>query len=179
MTSTITLKIDGKEIVAQSGRTILAVARSAEISIPTLCYLPGKPADTPCGICAVEIVNQDAYKIKPTLADATLFRACATLALDGMEIETASEAVFAHRQQRLIDLSATHFGDCKAPCNPEPGPGPDQCAGDILPMWPRGEYGRGPCARTWNAKPPRPFFKGPGLVRGFRRKPRGSPPFPG
>jgi len=34
----ITLKIDGREVIAKDGMTILEVARAEGINIPTLCY---------------------------------------------------------------------------------------------------------------------------------------------
>ena len=115
--ATVTVTIDGNEIVAEKGLTILEVAKRSDITIPTLCYLKGTLSTTPCEICVVEIGNYESCGLKSTLATDGLFRACVTLALDGMEIQTGSEAVIGHRQQRLADISETHFGDCKAPCN--------------------------------------------------------------
>ncbi len=104
--TTVSLTINGAEIVAEAGLTILEVARRAEIKIPTLCHVPGKPADTPCQMCVVEIEGQ-----------AELIRSCVGLAKDGMVIATESPRVVAHRVERLSILAETHFGDCKAPCN--------------------------------------------------------------
>ncbi len=103
---TVTLTIDGHEIVAEKDLTILEVAKRSDITIPTLCYVKGKSSDNPCEICVVEVAGND-----------ELMRSCVTLAREGMEIQTASEAVIAHRQERLAVISETHFGDCKAPCN--------------------------------------------------------------
>ncbi len=103
---TVTLTIDGHEIVAEKDLTILEVAKRSDITIPTLCYVKGKPSDTPCELCVVEVAGND-----------ELMLSCVTLAREGMEIQTASEAVIAHRQERLAVISETHFGDCKAPCN--------------------------------------------------------------
>jgi formate dehydrogenase major subunit len=115
--ATVTLTIDGNEIVAQKGLTILEVAKRSDITIPTLCYLKDTISKHPCEICVVEIANYASCGLKSTLETDGLFRACVTLAIDGMEVQTGSEAVVAHRQQRLAILSETHFGDCKAPCN--------------------------------------------------------------
>jgi len=104
--STVTLNINGNEVIAEKGLTILEVAKRSDIKIPTLCHIKGKPADNPCTICVVEVEGQD-----------ELMRSCVSLARDGMVINTESEAVVAHRQERLAVLSETHFGDCKAPCN--------------------------------------------------------------
>ncbi len=104
--STVTLNINGNEVIAEKGLTILEVAQRADINIPTLCYIKGKPTDKPCTICVVEVEGKE-----------ELMRSCVTLARDGMSIQTDSEAVIAHRQERLAVISETHFGDCKAPCN--------------------------------------------------------------
>jgi len=87
--TTVTLTINGAEIVAEAGLTILEVARRADIHIPTLCHVPGKPADTPCQMCMVEIEGQEG-----------LIRSCVGLAKDGMVISTDSPQVVAHRVER-------------------------------------------------------------------------------
>lgn len=104
--STVTLRINGNEVVAEKDLTILEVAKRSDITIPTLCHVKGKPASNPCELCVVEVEGQD-----------ELLRSCVTPARDGMVIETESDAVVAHRQERLAVISETHFGDCKAPCN--------------------------------------------------------------
>ena len=104
--TTVTLTINGAEIVAEAGLTILEVARRSEIRIPTLCYVQGSPSQTHCQMCVVEIEGMEG-----------LVRSCVGLARDGMVIATDSAAISAHRLERLAVLAETHFGDCKAPCN--------------------------------------------------------------
>ncbi len=104
--STVTLNINGNEIVAEEGLTILDVAKRSDIRIPTLCYVKDKPTDNPCNICVVEVEGREG-----------LVRSCETLALNGMSIQTETDTIIAHRQERLAIISETHFGDCKAPCN--------------------------------------------------------------
>ncbi len=104
--STVTLNINGNDIVAEKDLTILEVAKRSDITIPTLCHVAGKPAEHPCEVCVVEVDGED-----------ELVRSCVALAKDGMVIQTESEAVIKHRQERLAIISETHFGDCKAPCN--------------------------------------------------------------
>ncbi len=117
--ATITLSINGNEIVAEKGLTVLEVAKRSQITIPTLCWVKGTVPRKACEICVVEIANGDELGLKSRVGDGEnrLYCACITLAQDGMEIATDSEAVIAHRQQRLAIISQTHFGDCKAPCN--------------------------------------------------------------
>ena len=104
--TTVTLTINGAEIVAEAGLTILEVARRSEIKIPTLCYVQGSPAQSHCQMCVVEIEGREG-----------LVRSCVGLAEDGMVVSTDSAAISAHRLERLAVLAETHFGDCKAPCN--------------------------------------------------------------
>jgi formate dehydrogenase major subunit len=104
--STINLEINDMGVVAEPGLTILEVARRAEIGIPSLCSVNGKNSQVPCGLCVVEIEGM-----------AEPVRACATQAKDGMKVKTDSAALVKIRQDRLAKVSATHFGDCKAPCS--------------------------------------------------------------
>jgi len=52
----VTLTIDGQEIQAEEGQTILEAARPAGIEIPTLCYHPLLEPFGACRLCVVEIV---------------------------------------------------------------------------------------------------------------------------
>jgi len=115
--TTVQLTIDGNEILAEKGLTILEVAKRSGIAIPTLCYVKGTLADNPCNICVVEVADYRRHGLTSVLPVEGLFRACSTLVLDGMDIATASRTVTDFRQQRLAAISRTHFGDCKAPCN--------------------------------------------------------------
>ncbi len=102
----VNLVIDGKELIAQEGITILEAAKRAEIQIPTLCFVKGKALDQACELCVVEVEGTAAF-----------VRACSTPIHEGMQVTTLSPALSKHRQERLAILAETHFGDCKAPCN--------------------------------------------------------------
>jgi len=54
-TETITFTIDGVEVTAKEGQTILEAAAKAGIYIPRLCYLEGVPPEGHCRICTVMI----------------------------------------------------------------------------------------------------------------------------
>jgi bidirectional [NiFe] hydrogenase diaphorase subunit len=88
----ITFTIDGQDVSAQEGRTILEVARENKIQIPTLCYLNGLSPVGACRMCLVEIKGLS--KIVP---------ACVTRAAEGMEVTTQSEQLREHRRT-LIEL---------------------------------------------------------------------------
>jgi formate dehydrogenase major subunit len=100
------ITINGMEITALEGITILKAAEQAGIYIPTLCHVRGKNADQTCGLCVVELEGSD-----------TPVRSCDTKIQEGMCISTDSEVLKELRSERLAILAETHFGDCKAPCN--------------------------------------------------------------
>ncbi len=50
-----TLIIDGEDVSARAGQTILEVARENDINIPTLCHLDGLKDVGACRLCLVEI----------------------------------------------------------------------------------------------------------------------------
>lgn len=103
--SEIKLTIDGRELTASAGETILAVARRAGIEIPTLCHDDSLKPYGACGMCVVAMEGSP-----------RLFRACATEAAEGQVIYTDTEAVRAARKTALELLLSNHKGDCKAPC---------------------------------------------------------------
>jgi NADH dehydrogenase/NADH:ubiquinone oxidoreductase subunit G len=60
---TITLQIDGKEVKAKEGMTILEAAKEAGIEIPTLCYLEKLKPYGACRICSVEVERKGGVRI--------------------------------------------------------------------------------------------------------------------
>ena len=55
MTENITLIIDGKEVSAEQGKTLLDVARENGIDIPTICWHQATKANGLCRLCVVEV----------------------------------------------------------------------------------------------------------------------------
>ena len=100
------ITINGMEITAQEGISILEAAERAQIYIPSLCHVSGKNAEKPCGLCIVELEGQE-----------NPIRSCDTQIREGMVVSTDSDRVKQMRSERLAVLAETHFGDCKAPCN--------------------------------------------------------------
>ncbi len=101
----INLTIDGLEITAQAGITVLEAAKRADIYIPTLCQVGGKQAEHPCELCVVEVDG-----------GTDPLRSCVIPIKEGMKVVTSSETLTEHRKAKLSILAETHFGDCKAPC---------------------------------------------------------------
>jgi formate dehydrogenase major subunit len=106
MANNITIKINGKEISAEPGKTILQVARDNGFDIPAMCYEPRLEPHRSCLICSVEEMKSRKVLIS-----------CAVPVADGMEIETDSPAAVASRKAALELLLSNHYADCKGPCN--------------------------------------------------------------
>ena len=97
----ITLTINGQEIQANRGMTVLEAARSADIYIPTLCHFPDLEPYGGCRLCIVEIENMRGL---PT--------ACTTPVTEGMVVTTESEAVNETRRMALEFILSTHPCEC-------------------------------------------------------------------
>ena len=85
---TIKLKIDGREITTEAGKTILEVATENGIRIPTLCHLDGVEDIGACRLCIVDVHGQ-------------LVTSCTTQVADGMEVQTQTESVKEYRRTIL------------------------------------------------------------------------------
>jgi ferredoxin len=101
-----TLTIDGRTTRVPEGATLLDAARSLGVEIPTLCHRDGHPPQTSCMVCLVRVDGQN--KLVP---------ACATVARDGMKVESETDGVRAARRTALELLLGDHLGDCIAPCH--------------------------------------------------------------
>ncbi len=95
------LTIDGKEVEAPDGITILWAARMAKINIPTYCYYPWYPPSGNCRICLVEVEGAPKLQI-----------ACSTPVQDGMVVHTNNDRVFAARRGIMEFLLLHHPLDC-------------------------------------------------------------------
>lgn len=98
----VNLIIDGINITAQDGVTILEAAKTADIHIPTLCYLKDLNEIGACRACVVEIEGE------PRLA-----AACNTQVQDGMVIHTNSQKARQARKTNVELLLSAH--DCHCP----------------------------------------------------------------
>ena len=99
------MTINGITVSAAAGMTVCDAARSAGITIPTLCHREGLHPTGGCGVCTVE-----------DTATGRLLPSCAFRADDAMRIETGTERVLAHRKAVLELLLSNHPADCEAPC---------------------------------------------------------------
>ena len=99
----IYITVDGKEILASEGQTILEAATKAGIRIPTLCHHPALKPTGACRMCLVEIEGQK-----------TLQPACTFPVEDaaGKQIRTSSPKVVEARRFVLDLLLSDHPLDC-------------------------------------------------------------------
>lgn len=97
----INFKINGIQIAAEPGTTILAAASANGIHIPTLCYLKDTFADSLCRVCVVEVTGSN--KLMP---------ACSTPVREGMEVFTNSKTVVETRKMTLDFICRHHRMDC-------------------------------------------------------------------
>lgn len=99
------INIDGKELAALPGQTILQVARENDIYIPTLCYDERMEIYGACGLCVVEVEGNP-----------KLLKACATEVSPNMIVRTKSKRIEESRKTNLELLLSNHVGDCRPPC---------------------------------------------------------------
>ena len=98
MSDTLTITIDGKEIEAKHGQTILEAADAEGIYIPRLCSHPDLKPIGSCRVCTV-------------MVDGRPQAACVKPVMDGMVIENETPELLQHRRN-IIDMmfvEGNHF----------------------------------------------------------------------
>jgi formate dehydrogenase major subunit len=87
-----TLTLDGREVTAQAGETLLDVADREGAAVPRLCHRPGLEPDGNCRACMVEVEGER-----------VLAAACCRRAAPGLIVRTASERA-RHAQRLVLEL---------------------------------------------------------------------------
>ncbi len=105
MSDTFKFILDGKEVEAVKGETILTVAARNGIFIPTLCHNEKISRTTSCFVCVVK--DNKTGKFLPS---------CAAIPSPGQDIDASSAEVVDMRRTALGLLLSEHTGDCEAPC---------------------------------------------------------------
>ena len=92
----INFTIDGREVAAQKGETILNVARREGIYIPTMCYLEKTTPAASCRLCVVEAEGVTGMVL-----------GCQTRPTEGLSVITDSVSLHAERTNimRLYDVN--------------------------------------------------------------------------
>ena len=142
----ITMRINGNEVIAENEMTILEAAQQNDIYIPRLCYHPSlgsshgiKPVEkiyrddgeykndgsghkdgfSGCRLCLVEIKGQK-----------DLVTSCDTIVEDGIEINSENEAIKEERRNNLAELLRDHPHACLQ-CAQQEGCSRTQCSTNV------------------------------------------------
>ncbi|MGD2154615.1 MAG: FAD-dependent oxidoreductase, partial [Gemmatimonadales bacterium] len=137
----ITLTVDGREIQARDGSTVLEAADAAGIYIPRLCSHPALPALDPAALEPWQEVYQGPVPTRHVEGKESYqgcllclvrvdgengpARACVTRVEEGMRVETCDEDIESRRRAQLRKLFSTHPHAClqcaqRAGCALEP-----------------------------------------------------------
>jgi coenzyme F420 hydrogenase subunit beta len=92
------LKIDGKEVTAVTGDTLLEAAKFLGFPIPTLCHMEGLSPYGACRLCVVEIGDGEETK---------LVSSCTYPVQEGLNVRTGSSRVLRARRMVLELLLAS------------------------------------------------------------------------
>jgi hypothetical protein len=103
--SEIIIQIDGKEVEAAEGMTILEAAQKADIFIPTLCHHEKLEPYGACRLCTVEVEVR---------SWTSLVAACLYPVEKYLVVKTRSEKVDKIRKM-ILEFLLAH-----APCSPQP-----------------------------------------------------------
>ncbi|MDD5697501.1 MAG: FAD-dependent oxidoreductase [Victivallaceae bacterium] len=103
--SEIKFILDGREVTAAPGQTILQAAGVHGVRIPALCYNEKISRTTSCFVCVVKDVKTGRF-----------LPSCSSCPSPGQEIDASGPEVRDMRKTALELLLSEHAGDCEAPC---------------------------------------------------------------
>jgi NADH-quinone oxidoreductase subunit G len=98
---TVTLTIDGRQVTAEKGKTVLQAAIENGIKVPYYCYHPGLGIDGSCRVCIVKIEKMP-----------KLQTSCSTTVAEGMVVSTQTPDVVEARSSVFEFLLINHPLDC-------------------------------------------------------------------
>ena len=99
--SMVTIEVNGQELKAQAGATLIDVTDAAGIEIPRFCYHKKLSVSANCRMCLIEVEKVP----KP-------IPACATTVMDGMKVYTKSPMALAAQKGTMEFLLINHPLDC-------------------------------------------------------------------
>jgi NADH dehydrogenase/NADH:ubiquinone oxidoreductase subunit G len=99
--SDIRMQIDGREVLATEGMSVLEAARRAGISIPTLCFHESLEPHGGCRLCIVEVEVRGWTQ---------LVVSCVYPAADGLVVRTRSDQIDRMRKT-ILELLLAHAPD--------------------------------------------------------------------
>lgn len=97
----VALSIDGLDIVADKGTTILEAALHNGVYIPHLCHHPALKPSGICRLCVVEV------------GDGELVTSCRMLVEEGMAVKTSSQEADKVRRATVELIVANHHTNCR------------------------------------------------------------------
>ncbi len=97
----VKLYIDGHEIEAREGLSVLDAALEADIYIPHLCSHPDLPAQSNCKLCVVNVEGQEGAVCS-----------CELEVQEGMRVTTKSDDLMHRRRMSMEVMLAGHPHDC-------------------------------------------------------------------
>jgi formate dehydrogenase (NADP+) beta subunit len=98
---TVSLTIDGREVTAEAGGSLLHAALEAGIYVPHLCDHPDLPPGGVCRLCVVEVEGVDG-----------VVASCSTPVADGLVVTTQSDEIARLRRLALELLLVGHPPEC-------------------------------------------------------------------
>ncbi len=101
----VTLKIDGKSVEIEEGKTVLDAAQKLGIKIPTLCHHSEVAAYGACRLCQVEATNKR--------GKTRLVVSCLYPVEEGLSVQTGTERVKRNRRM-IIELLLARCPEVKA-----------------------------------------------------------------
>ena len=101
MDKIINFTIDGQNVEAKKGETILQAARKNDIYIPTMCYISKTTPCASCRMCSVEVEGLDGVVLS-----------CNTPPTEGINITTNSEALEYERTNIMKLYDVNHPLEC-------------------------------------------------------------------
>ena len=98
MSDTVSILVNGAEVKAKKGQTIMEAADAAGIYIPHLCSHPDLPAGGHCRLCTVMVNGRPSSS-------------CTYAVTDGLVIETDTEELQAHRRVilEMLFVEGNHY----------------------------------------------------------------------
>lgn len=97
----ITLNINGQDVSAPAGVSLLEACRQNGVDLPTLCHLDGLTSIGACRLCLVQV--EGARRLMP---------ACTTEAMEGMVVQTHTDQLMEYRKMLLELLLAERNHIC-------------------------------------------------------------------
>jgi NADH-quinone oxidoreductase subunit G len=98
---TVTLTIDGRQVTAAKGKTVLQAAIEAGIQVPYYCYHPALGVDGSCRVCLVKIEKMPKLQVS-----------CSVPVAEGMVVQTQTPDVIEARAGVFEFLLLNHPLDC-------------------------------------------------------------------